>query len=144
MAKIKSMGSNSFFIKFDRDDMLMETLKDLFEKYNWCSVAIKSAIGMSYETSIGQYSLTQKKYVENFIEEEMEIISLNGNITYNYKGEIVPHVHGVFSKFDESIVGGHVIDLNTRLTIEMFVDVYDVELIRYLDEEQDVNLIDIK
>lgn len=141
--KVQDLGNNNFFIKFDINDKLMDTLKVLFEKYNWKCVSINSAVGMSHFTNVCQFDLEKQQYIETVENNEVEIITLSGNIARTDNGEIIPHVHGVFSRPNGEVIGGHIKDFTTRLTVEMFVSAFEVNLTRQFDSEAGVKLLNV-
>ncbi|MCL5022363.1 MAG: DUF296 domain-containing protein [Nitrospirae bacterium] len=67
---------------------------------------IVSGIGAVTEAHIGYFNAGTKKYEEKVFQENLEIVSLRGNISYR-DAEVFPHIHAVLSRRDFSAIGGH-------------------------------------
>ena len=65
-----------------------------------------SGIGALSEVRLGYFNAEAKKYEEKVFRENIEIVSLRGNISLK-DNEIFPHLHAVLSRRDFSVVGGH-------------------------------------
>ncbi len=70
------------------------------------SAGIVTGIGAVTEACIGYFNGQTKKYEEARFRENMEILSLRGNISVK-DGDIFPHLHVVLSRKDFSALGGH-------------------------------------
>lgn len=80
------------------------------------TAGVISGIGAVTEAHIGYFNAQTRKYEEVHLRENMEILSLRGNISIK-DGGIFPHLHVVLSKRDFSALGGH---LNTGTTVYAF------------------------
>ncbi len=111
--------------------------------------AIEHKIGDAHFTAIGAVSsatlawldLPQKAYRAIPVNEQVEVVSLTGDIaTYNNKP--VVHMHAVMAKHDGSTVGGHVFELNVNPTIEVFLTSDSSKLTKRADDASGMKLID--
>ncbi len=75
-------------------------------KQSAITAGVVSGIGAVTEAHIGYFDAQSRKYEEIYLRENMEILSLRGNISIK-DGGIFPHLHIVFSKKDFSALGGH-------------------------------------
>jgi predicted DNA-binding protein with PD1-like motif len=75
-------------------------------KVHTVAVGLISGIGALTEAHIGYFNARTKTYEEKVFRENLEIVSLKGNISYR-ENEIFPHLHAVLSRQDFSVVGGH-------------------------------------
>ncbi len=80
------------------------------------TAGVISGIGAVSEAHIGYFNSQTRKYEEAHLRENMEILSLRGNISIK-DGEVFPHLHVVLSKSDFSVLGGH---LNAGTTVYAF------------------------
>lgn len=80
------------------------------------TAGIVSGIGAVTEAHIGYFNAQTRKYEERYLRENMEILSLRGNISIK-DGSVFPHLHVVLSKRDFSALGGH---LNAGTTVYAF------------------------
>ena len=98
-----------------------------------------TGIGATDKITIGLYNVTTQEYHKATIEEEMEILSLSGNLTRK-DGNPYVHVHGAFATLDK-VYGGHVNEVWISATAEIIIDVIDLVVEREIDKETGLNLI---
>ena len=98
-----------------------------------------TGIGATDKITIGLYSVDTQEYRKVTIEEEMEILSLSGNLTRK-DGNPYVHVHGAFATLDK-VYGGHVNEVWISATAEIIIDVIDLVVEREIDKETGLNLI---
>lgn len=65
-----------------------------------------SGIGAVSEAELGYFNAETKAYEKIRLKENLEIVSLRGNISQK-DNEVFPHLHAVLSKRDFSAIGGH-------------------------------------
>jgi hypothetical protein len=70
------------------------------------SVGAITGIGAVTGAELGYFNGQTKSYEKIHVRENLEIVSLKGNISIK-DGEIFPHLHAVLSKKDFSVIGGH-------------------------------------
>lgn len=98
-----------------------------------------TGIGATDKITIGLYNVGTQEYHKATIEEEMEILSLSGNLTRK-DGNPYVHVHGSFATLDK-VYGGHVNEVWISATAEIIIDVIDLVVERETDKETGLNLI---
>ena len=98
-----------------------------------------TGIGATDKITIGLYNVGTQEYHKATIEEEMEILSLSGNLTRK-DGNPYVHVHGAFATLDK-VYGGHVNEVWISATAEIIIDVIDLVVEREIDKETGLNLI---
>jgi predicted DNA-binding protein with PD1-like motif len=85
--------------------------------------------------------LDKKLYHPTFTKEQVEVLSLMGDIaTYNDKP--VVHMHVVLGRRDGTTVGGHVWELNANPTVEVFLTANATPLKKRPDSDSGLKLID--
>ena len=132
-------NDNQRVLSFTRGEELFESL------LSWCEEkgilgATFTGLGAADQLELAYYHLPSKSYERQNIEEEVEILSLTGNVGV-LKGKCALHIHGVFGKRDLSTFGGHVFKLHVSGACELHVTLLHIPLNRVYDEETGLNLI---
>ena len=97
-------------------------------------------LGGSGAMTLGYYNLTERKYEWQEFSDNLEILSLQGNLAW-VDGEPFWHVHGTFGGRDFASVGGHVKEMVVGLTCELLVTPLDAPLTRVFDDETGLKLL---
>ena len=115
----------------------------------FASFAVEHRLGASHFTAIGAFSRavvayfdwTTKQYRHIDINEQVEVLSLVGDIVIEHD---LPKVHGhvVLGKADASAHGGHLIEGHVRPTLEIVVTETPRHLRRRFDPASKLALID--
>lgn len=87
-----------------------------------------TAIGAFERVTLGFFEPQRKDYKNIRIDEQVELLSLVGNIARDPKGEPKLHAHVVVGKADGTAHGGHLLDAHVRPTLEVVL----VESARHL------------
>ncbi len=77
-------------------------------------------VGACDELEAGYYDLKSKSYKFKKYDQELEILNIQGNISWN-GDEPVIHLHGTFAGEDGNAFGGHIKSLKVSVTCEVFV-----------------------
>jgi predicted DNA-binding protein with PD1-like motif len=137
MQIIASEGNNHVF-NLARGEELVETL------LAWCAAGnIKGAtltgLGAADMLDIAYYNLATKSYERHSVTEEVEILSLNGNLASVDKPLL--HIHGVFGKKDLSTFGGHIFSMRVSGACEIHLTSFAKAFERKKDEATGLNLL---
>jgi predicted DNA-binding protein with PD1-like motif len=100
-----------------------------------------TAIGAFSRVVVAYFDWTTKKYREIPIDEQVEVLSLVGDITLE-KGNPKVHAHVVVSKADATAHGGHLVEGYVRPTLEIVLIETPRHLGRRFDPESGLTLID--
>ncbi|HTR45218.1 MAG TPA: DUF296 domain-containing protein [Thermodesulfovibrionales bacterium] len=84
---------------------IIDGLTEVMKRHDITAGTI-SGLGAVSEAQIGYFNAHTKSYEKIIFHENMEIVSLRGNISFK-DNEVFPHLHVVFSRRDFSTVGGH-------------------------------------
>jgi len=111
----------------------------------WCiESGIKGAtltgLGAASEVEIAYYNLETKSYERQIVTEDVEILSLTGNIA-QLDSETLLHIHGVFGKRDLSTFGGHLFALTVSGACEIHLSTFEAQLTRSYNETTGLNLL---
>ncbi|OGI19979.1 MAG: hypothetical protein A3J06_04625 [Candidatus Moranbacteria bacterium RIFCSPLOWO2_02_FULL_48_19] len=138
MQVIASHG-NQFVFNLARGEELFETLLSWCKENNIAGATL-TGLGAADELELAYYHLPTQTYERHQINEEVEILSLNGNLG-TLKGEKMLHIHGVFGKRDLSTFGGHLFRLRVSGACEIHLTVLPAPLNRSFDEKTGLNLL---
>lgn len=137
-----SFDGFNYVIRLTKGEQLGEALQQ-FIKETRIEGAWVSAIGGALDVTLGFYDIAAKTYRWQPFNGLREIVSLSGNLAFNTEGNIVPHLHGVFSDEHYQTVGGHVKDLTAGATVEIFIHKTYLPLQRQTDPEIGLELLDV-
>lgn len=100
-----------------------------------------TAIGAFSRVVVAYFDWTTKEYRNLPIEEQVEVLSLIGDITLD-GGTHKVHAHVVVGKADATAHGGHLIEGHVRPTLEIVLSETPAHLCRRFDPESGLALID--
>jgi predicted DNA-binding protein with PD1-like motif len=132
-------GLRTFAAVFDKNDDVRETLLE-FANANRFGDAHLTAIGAFSEVTLGYFDRQRKDYKKIFIREQVEVLSLSGNIVLK-DGKPKLHAHILVGKSDGSAHGGHFLGGRVWPTLEMVLTELPEHLHRAPDEETGLALI---
>ena len=137
--KYKKEG-NRYVLVLDRGDELIASIQKLADDESIDSGFV-SGIGAADKVEMAIYNPATKEYCSKVLDMDMEICSLNGNIT-NLNGKKFAHIHAVLSDSKLKCYGGHVKSALISVTCEIEI-VLCCEMKRKKNEEIGLNLIDL-
>lgn len=141
--KEKTLGdSSSFVVVFDTGDEFPVVLENAAESRG-IGAATFTGIGSFSEAVLAYFDVSSKQYKEISVPEQVEIVSLIGNVS-RYEAGIRIHAHALLGRPDGSTIGGHLVEAKVRPTLELFVTEYADSLERTRDEESGLPLIDFR
>jgi len=125
-------------LRIDKDEEFVSVMKEIVKKLNIES-GLFFAIGAVKSVIISFYDHQTKTYIDKQIDQDMEVLSLNGNISYIYgEDEVVVHSHIVLSDKDFGVIGGHLKKAIVSVTLETFIIPISDRIERVMN--QDFNL----
>jgi hypothetical protein len=135
-------GQKTFALVFDTGDEVATGLF-AFAKEKDLAGSHFTAIGALSDVTLGFFDWDKKDYQKLQINEQVEVLSLIGDIALN-KGEPKVHAHIVVSKSDGTAHGGHLIEAHVRPTLEVILVKSPEHLVRKFDEESGLALINLE
>jgi len=127
---------------FDTGDEVVSTLT-AFAKQNHIAGAHFTAIGAFSDAGIGYFDPQKKDYLKNLVDEQVEVVSLIGDIALD-RGEPKVHAHVVVGTKNGSAMGGHLLEAHVRPTLELVLEESGEQLRRKFDPESGLALIDLE
>jgi predicted DNA-binding protein with PD1-like motif len=135
-------GENTFVLVFDTGDEVVSQIT-AFARENDLDAASMTAIGAFSGATLGYFDVEKKGYEKIPVEEQVEVLSLIGDIALN-EGEPELHAHVVLGRRDGSTRGGHLFEAHVRPTLEVVLVESPDHLQKKTDEETGLALIDIR
>jgi uncharacterized protein len=134
-------GQNTFALIFDKGDELISGLTS-FAATNRLGGSHFTAIGAFSDVMLGYFDRQAKGYKKIRIAEQVEALSLVGDIALKGNSPQV-HAHIVVGKADGTAHGGHVLEAHVWPTLEVILTESPHHLCRKIDEETGLALIDL-
>lgn len=134
--------SRTIALIFDRDDEVISTL-ERYAQESGLDAAHFTAIGAFSRATLGYFSWEQKAYSKIPVEEQVEVLTLAGDIAL-HEGKRKVHAHVVLGRRDGSTVGGHLLEAHVRPTLELMLTESPAHLRRVHDPETGLALIRIE
>ena len=131
--------TDSLVVRLDPGEDIVATLTDIAKKEN-IRLATVSAIGAVNDITVGLFDPVSKKYTQNEIKDNFEIVSLAGNIS-TMKNETYLHLHMAVADVTGKVIGGHLNKAIVSATTEVFINVIDGEVDREYSETVGLNLL---
>ncbi|MCA9354326.1 MAG: DUF296 domain-containing protein [Candidatus Kaiserbacteria bacterium] len=138
--QIVHQQDNVYTLSFSRGEEVMSVIADHCKKHN-ITAAHLTGLGAADQLDIAYYNLATKEYERHTIDEEVEVLSLIGNIGAKDDGQIIMHIHGTFGRKDLSVFGGHLFSMQISGAGEIHFTVFDGTINRSFDEATGLNLM---
>lgn len=116
-SKLLNEKPKTFAVVFQAGDEVVQGLT-AFAHANRLSAAQLTGLGAFEELTVGFFSLERKDYNKIVIREQVEVLSLLGDIALK-DGEPQLHAHVVVGKADGTAHGGHLLRAVVRPTLEI-------------------------
>ena len=131
-----------FVLVFDTGDEVVSGLL-AFAKEHRLAASYLVGIGACERVTLGFFELGSRDYKRIPINEQVEVMSLIGNIALEESGEPKVHAHLVVGKSDGTAHGGHLLEAHVRPTLEVFLVESSKPLLRKMNAEVGLALIDL-
>jgi len=124
------------------DEDLIDAIKVLVKEYD-IKGGLINAIGAFKKFTIGYFDLNTKEYNLKTFEEDVELISCMGNISYK-DGEPIIHIHISVGKGDYNLNGGHLSQPSIiSITAEVFIYEINQKLNRVNEPPFNLSLLEL-
>jgi predicted DNA-binding protein with PD1-like motif len=129
---LDATGQKTFALVFDKGDEVVGELT-AFAKGERVRAAHFTAIGAFSEVTLGYFDRGRKDYKRMAIGEQVEVLSLIGDVALDDKGAPKVHAHVVVGLSDSQTRGGHLLSARVWPTLEVIL----VESPAYLRKRHD-------
>jgi uncharacterized protein len=133
-------GERTFAVIFDTGDEVMAGLQ-AFAREQRLAGSHFSAIGACQAVTLGYFEWETRQYRPIAIEEQVEVLSLVGDVSLAPDGGPQVHAHVVVGKADGTAHGGHLLRAIVRPTLEVILTELPTHLQRRQDTDAGIPLI---
>jgi predicted DNA-binding protein with PD1-like motif len=137
---LSERGEKTYAVIFDTGDEVVSGLTS-FAKEKGLAASHFTAIGAFQDVTLGYFDWQQKDYQKIPVREQVEVLSLVGDIALDPKGEPKVHAHVVLGRSDGTTRGGHLLEARVRPTLEVVLVESPSHLQRKHDPESGLALI---
>jgi predicted DNA-binding protein with PD1-like motif len=138
---ISEQEDKTYAIILDIGDEVRACLIDFAREHHLADSHI-TAIGAFSHAVLAYFDWEVKEYVPIPIDEQVEVLTLTGDITLN-DGEPMLHAHVVVGKRDGTAHGGHLMEAHVRPTLEAILVESPEHLRRTVDPKSGLALISV-
>ena len=132
-AKVLNPGpQKTYVLVFDTGDEVMKNLKNFAAEHHLAASSF-TAIGAFQEVTLGYFEWDKKDYKKIPLREQVEVVSLIGDIGRDEQERPALHAHVVVGTSDGRAHGGHLLEAIVRPTLELIL----VESPTYLQRRHD-------
>ncbi len=137
---ISSAGDKTYAVIFDTGDEVVKGLTD-FAREQRLADSHFTAIGAFQDVTLGYFDWEKKEYQKIPLREQVEVLSLVGDVALKPNGSPQLHAHVVVGRADGTTRGGHLLEAHVRPTLEVVLVESPVHLQRLHDPESGLALI---
>ena len=138
MKYLLQTSQKSYLLRLFRGEKILESLQKFCKHSPEIGSGRIQGIGAVSAVKLGFFNGTE--YITNSFKENLELLSLSGNIAQN---EVV-HIHGVFGREDGSCVGGHIFPgCIVSVTCEIQILVLEPKVSRTEDPQTKLKLLEL-
>jgi predicted DNA-binding protein with PD1-like motif len=102
-----------------------------------------TAIGAFSDATLGYFDWEKKDYEKIPVREQVEVVSLIGDISLDAEGQPKIHAHVVLGRSNGVAIGGHLLEAHVRPTLEVILTESPKHLERHYDPESKLALIQL-
>src|SRR5690242_16196929 len=112
---VKEGEQRTFVLVFDTDDDAVAGLSRFAAEHRLAAAQI-TGIGAFRSAVLGYFDWQTKDYARIPVDEQVEVLSLIGDVALGPDGKPAVHVHAVLGRRDGSTRGGHLLEAKVRPT----------------------------
>lgn len=141
--KSKETSVNRVIVaKIEPNEDIFDAIREIIHKHNVKS-GLLNIIGALKKFTIGFFHIDKKEYETKTFDQDVELISCIGNISFKDKVPII-HLHVSVGKNDYGIIGGHLIQPSiVSITAEVYIYEIDHMISRENDPQFNLSLLDL-
>ena len=139
---IDDAGESTYVVIFETGDEVAGGLLE-FAKRNGLSGSHFTAIGAFSDVTLGYFDWERKEYRKIPIREQVEVLSLVGDVALKEDGNPQVHAHVVVGDAQGMARGGHIMEAHVWPTLEVVLEEAPQHLRRKSDPETGLALISL-
>jgi predicted DNA-binding protein with PD1-like motif len=136
---LNEQGEKTYAVVFDKGEEFMAGMMEFAQRHGIGGSEITGVGGFS-DATLGYFDRDRKDYLKIPVQEQVEVLALDGNITIDGNKPKV-HAHVVVGLRDGGTRGGHVLEAHVWPTLEVIVTESPRHLQRTTDPETGLALI---
>lgn len=130
----------TYVLVLDKGDEAVSSI-ERFVKEHAIGAAQLTAVGAFSDVVLGFFDWEKKDYEKIVVNEQVEVVSLLGDVAIGPDGSPSLHPHVVVSRSDGSAMGGHLLQAHVRPTLEVVLTESPRHLHKRKDSETGLALI---
>lgn len=138
---IRRMGER-YLIRLEPEEEALTALRTWAQNED-VGFAALWAIGAMRRAVVGHFDLSARTYHRIPVEEQVEVLSLMGNVARSPDGAPIVHVHVVLSRSDGTTIGGHLLEGIVAPMLEVVAMVFPETLFRRPDPTTGLTVWDL-
>lgn len=131
-----------FLIRLEAGEEAMASLRSWAAERK-VGFAVLWAMGAMRRATLGYFDTTAAVYRQIPVEEQVEVLSIIGNVALGEDGAPIVHAHAILGRSDGSTVGGHLIEGHVFPMLEVVVRVFPEPVYRRADPTTGLTLWDL-
>src|SRR3954452_13632019 len=110
-------GQRTYAVVLDTGDEVVASLREVAARERLTAAQV-SAIGALSDAVLAYFDWEAKRYERIPVREQVEVVSMLGDIGLDERDEPALHLHLVLGRRDGSAMGGHLLEARVRPTLE--------------------------
>lgn len=139
--QIETTASRQFIIVLNQGEEAIACLQSFARQYRLPGGEF-TGLGACSNVTLGFFDFESKDYEHIRVDEQVEIVTLIGNLAIS-GAEPTVHPHVVVAKRDGSAWGGHLLEAHIRPTLEIVVTEVPAHLCRRVDDATGLALLSV-
>jgi uncharacterized protein len=131
-----------FALVLETGDPVMKSVLG-FARDERLSAASFTAIGALSDATLAWFDWDARDYEQFAVDEQIEVLTMAGDVALNPKGEPEVHAHVVCGRRGGATVGGHLVEAHVRPTLEIVLREAPAELRKRFDPESRLALLQL-
>jgi predicted DNA-binding protein with PD1-like motif len=136
----ETYGRRTFVVALEIGEEVVSTITGFAQQVSLGSSSM-TGIGAFQHVRLGWLDWERSGFRENVIDEQVELLSLIGNIAESEQGTPALHAHVVVARYDATTRGGHLVEAIVRPTLELVIVESPEHLQRRHDEKTGLVLL---
>jgi uncharacterized protein len=137
----QSDGTKTYVLVLSQGDPVQAAIEAFAADYHVVDAHF-TAIGAVRDPEVAWFDESRREYKAISLHEQMEVLTLSGDLTLGVDGRPIVHAHVVLGRSNGEAWGGHLIEATTSPTIELYATTYAEPLRKQLDPATNLLLID--
>ena len=135
------LGTDKYVLRLESGDDILQSVRQ-FATAKRLSAGLLEGIGSLSQVKLGHYDFKTRKYSYETFKDDLEILSLSGNIA-TMNREPLSHVHVTLGRRDFSVIGGHMDEGSSANMVEIGVWKLPGRLVKAKDDQIGLNVLQL-